>query len=60
MSGLGERLGFGGLIQRELTGPCGKNTRPLTGLLRQSVYGRLGGHEDLNEVARLKFPHNGG
>ena len=34
--------------------PRGKNTRHLlTGLLRQSVYGRLAGYEDVNHAERL-------
>ncbi len=35
-------------------GPRGKNTRHrLLGLLRQSVYGRLAGYEDVNDAERL-------
>jgi hypothetical protein len=51
---LEERLGFGDLIARHLTDTRGKNTQlPLADLLRQSVYSRLAGYEDLNDAARL-------
>jgi len=51
---LDERLGFGELIERHLTDTRGKNTQlPLADLLRQSVYSRLAGYEDLNDAARL-------
>jgi hypothetical protein len=51
---LEERLGFGELIERHLTDTRGKNTQlPLADLLRQSVYSRLAGYEDLNDAARL-------
>ena len=45
---LDERLGFGKLIEQHLTDTRAKNTRlPLTDLLRQSVYSRLAGYEDV-------------
>jgi Transposase DDE domain group 1 len=50
-----ERLGFGELIGQHLT-DCrrGKNTQfPSADLLRQSVYSRLAGYEDLNDAQRL-------
>ncbi len=52
---LDERLGFGKLIKQHLTDSRrGKNTQLLfTDLLRQSVYGRLAGYEDLNDAQRL-------
>jgi hypothetical protein len=51
---LDERFGFGELIERHLTDARGKNTQlPLADLLRQSVYSRLAGYEDLNNAARL-------
>jgi hypothetical protein len=51
---LDERLGFGELMERHLTGARGKNTQlPLTDLVRQSVYSRLAGYEDVNDAERL-------
>ncbi len=52
---LDERPGFGELIEQHLTGPRrGNNTQfPLADLLRQSVYGRLAGYEDVNDAERL-------
>ena len=51
---LDERLGFGELIKQHLADPRGKNTRlPLAGLLRQSVYSRLAGYEDVNDAEQL-------
>jgi hypothetical protein len=51
---LDERLGFGELIKRHLTDARGKNTQlPLTDLVRQSVYSRLAGYEDVNDAERL-------
>jgi hypothetical protein len=51
---LDERLGLGELIERHLADARGKNTQlPLADLLRQSVYSRLAGYEDLNDAARL-------
>jgi hypothetical protein len=49
-----ERLGFGALIERHLTDARGKNTQlQLTDLVRQSVYSRLAGYEDVNDAKRL-------
>ena len=54
MRELDERLGFGELIERHLTDARGKNTQlPLTDLVRQSVYSRLAGYEDVNDAERL-------
>jgi hypothetical protein len=52
---LDERLGMGALIERYLTDTRrGRNTQlPLADLLRQSVYSRLAGHEDVNEAKQL-------
>jgi hypothetical protein len=52
---LDERLGFGALIEQHLTDSRrGKNTQfPFADLLRQSVYSRLAGYEDLNDAQRL-------
>src|ERR1039457_2990926 len=51
---LDERLGFGELIKQHLTDSRGKNTQlPLADLLRQSIYSRLAGYEDLNDAQRL-------
>ena len=52
---LDERLGFGELIERHLTDSRrGKNTQFLfTDPLRQSLYSRLAGYEDLNDAERL-------
>ncbi len=52
---LDERLGFGELIEQHLTDSRrGKNTLfPFADLLRQSVYSRLTGYEDLNDAQRL-------
>jgi hypothetical protein len=52
---LDERLGFGELIARHLTDSRrGKNTQlPLAELLRQSVYRRIAGYEDVNDAERL-------
>jgi len=53
--GLDERLGFGDLIAQHLTDSRkGKNTQlPLADLLRQSVYSRIAGYEDVNDAERL-------
>ena len=54
MRELDERLGFGELIARHLADSRGKNTQlPLADLLRQSVYSRLAGYEDLNDAEWL-------
>ena len=51
---LDERLGFGELIERHLADARGKNIQlPLADLLRQSVYSRLAGYEDVNDAERL-------
>ncbi len=51
---LDERLGFGELIKQHLADPRGKNTRlPFADLLRQSVYSRLAGYEDVNDAEQL-------
>jgi hypothetical protein len=51
---LDERLGFGELIERHLTDDRAKNTQlPLTDLVRQSIYSRLAGYEDVNDAERL-------
>ena len=51
---LDERLGFGDLIARHLTDSRANNARfPFPDLLRQSVYSRLAGYEDVNDAERL-------
>ena len=51
---LDERLGFSELIKQHLTDSRGKNTQlPLADLLRQSVYSRLAGYEDMNDAERV-------
>ena len=51
---LDEHLGMSQLIAQHLTDPRGTNTRlPLADLLRQSVYSRLAGYEDVNDAERL-------
>jgi hypothetical protein len=52
---LDERLGFGELITQHLTDSRrGKNTQlPLADLLRQSIYSRIAGYEDVNDAERL-------
>ena len=52
---LDERLGFGDLITQHLSDSRkGKNTQlPLADLLRQSVYSRIAGYEDVNDAERL-------
>ena len=52
---LDERWGFGELIAQHLSDSRrGKNTQlPLADLLRQSVYSRIAGYEDVNGAERL-------
>jgi hypothetical protein len=52
---LDERLGLSELMERHLTDSRrGKNTQlPLADLLRQSMYSRLAGYEDVNDAERL-------
>jgi hypothetical protein len=52
---LDERLGFGELVERHLSDSRGgKNVQlPLADLLRQSIYSRLAGYEDVNDAGRL-------
>jgi DDE family transposase len=51
---LDQRLGFSDLIAQHLSDPRGKNTQfPLTDLVRQSVYRRLAGYEDVNDAEPL-------
>jgi hypothetical protein len=51
---LDERLGFSDLIAQHLTDSRGKNTQlPLADLLRQSIYSRIAGYEDVNDAERL-------
>ena len=51
---LDERLGFGELIEEHLTDSRANNARfSLADLLRQSVYSRLAGYEDVNDAEQL-------
>src|SRR6516164_4728325 len=51
---LDERLGFSELIARHLTDSRAKNTQlPLADLLRQSIYSRMAGYEDVDDAERL-------
>ena len=51
---LDERLGLSELISEHLTDSRGKNTQlPMVDLLRQAVYSRLAGYEDVNDAERL-------
>ena len=51
---LDERLGLSELIAKHLTDSRGKNTQlPMADLLRQAVYSRLAGYEDVNDAGRL-------
>ena len=54
MRKLDERLGLSELIDQHLIDSRGKNTQlPLADLLRQSVYSRLAGYEDVNDAECL-------
>ena len=54
MRELDERLGLSELIAEHLTDSRGKNTQlPMADLLRQAVYSRLAGYEDVNDAQRL-------
>ena len=52
---LDERLGLGKLIDEHLSDPRqGENKKfPLADLVRQSVYSRVAGYEDLNDAVRV-------
>src|SRR3974390_3219482 len=51
---LDERLGLSELIEQHLTDSRGKNTQlPLADLLRQAIYSRMAGYEDVNDADRL-------
>ena len=51
---LDERLGLSELIAEHLTDSRGKNTQlPMADLLRQSIYSRMAGYEDVNDAERL-------
>lgn len=51
---LDERLGLSALITSIMEDRRGKNTQsPLPDLLRQSIYSRLAGYEDLNDAPQL-------
>jgi hypothetical protein len=52
---LDERLGLSALMERHLNDSRrGKNTQlPLADLVRQSIYSRLAGYEDVNDAERL-------
>ena len=51
---LDEHLGMNQLIEQHLTDSRGKNTQfSLADLLRQSVYSRLAGYEDVNDAERV-------
>ena len=58
MRELDERLGLSELMQRHLSDfRRGKNIQlPLADLLRQSIYSRLAGYEDVNDAARTGWP----
>src|SRR3984957_20597839 len=57
---LDERLGLSELMDRHLSDSRrGKNIQlPLADLLRQSLYSRLAGYEDVNDAARLSQDPN--
>ncbi len=51
---LDERLRLSELIEQHWTDSRGKNTQsPLADLMRQSVYSRVAGYEDVNDAERL-------
>ena len=51
---LDERWGFGKLVEQHLTDPWANNARlSFADLLRQSVYSRLAGYEDVNDAEQL-------
>src|ERR1035437_5304074 len=51
---LDERLGLSELITEHLTDSRAKNTQlPMADLLRQALYSRLAGYEDVNDAVRL-------
>jgi hypothetical protein len=51
---LDERLGLSELIGQHLSDSRGKNTQlPLADPLRQSIYSRMAGYEDVNDAERL-------
>ena len=51
---LDERLGFGKLVEQHLIDPRANNARlSFADLLRQSVYSRLAGYEDVNDAEQL-------
>ena len=54
---LDEALGLTEMAESKLIDPrTGKNTQhELIGLLRQSIYSRLGGYEDTNDAERLSI-----
>ncbi|PYV60288.1 MAG: hypothetical protein DMG98_02635 [Acidobacteria bacterium] len=55
MRELDERLGLSALVAANIMDDRrGKNTQlPLPDLLRQSIYSRLAGYEDVNDAERL-------
>ena len=54
MCELDERLGFGELVEQHLSDSRASNARlPFADLLRQSVYSRLAGYEDVNDAEQL-------
>lgn len=51
---LDEHLGLSELIAEHLTDSRGKNTQlPMADLMRQAIYSRLAGYEDVNDAERL-------
>ena len=53
MRELDERLGLSSLIAEHHTGDRRGKNIPLPDLLRQSIYSRLAGYEDVNDAERL-------